>query len=155
MEKRVFTFNYVLRGDGGAILDQSSGDPLAFLEGAGQIIPALEAKLILLSPGDKATIKLAAVEAYGETDKNLVVEVPRSELSHIEITEGAVLQMQMGEQTSIVQVRNVTAETVTLDGNHPLSGQNLEFDIEIVAVRNATSEELHHGHAHGPGGHAH
>jgi FKBP-type peptidyl-prolyl cis-trans isomerase SlyD len=155
MEKRVFTFNYVLRGDDGAILDQSSGDPLAFLEGAGQILPALEAKVIFMSPGDKTTIKLAADEAYGVTDKNLIVDVPRSELSHIEITEGAVLQMQMGEQTSIVQVKNVTAETVTLDGNHPLSGKDLEFDIEIVGVRNATAEELRHGHAHGPGGHAH
>jgi FKBP-type peptidyl-prolyl cis-trans isomerase SlyD len=155
MQKRVFSFNYTLKDTKGAVLDQSSDGPLVFLEGAGQIIPALEAKIIFMSPGDKTNVKLAAQDAYGLPDERLKMDVPKKELSHIEISIGSFLQLQLQDQLKVVQVTKITDDLVTLDGNHPLSGQDLEFDIEMVSVREASNDEIKHGHAHGPGGHHH
>jgi FKBP-type peptidyl-prolyl cis-trans isomerase SlyD len=155
MQKRVFSFNYTLKDTKGAVLDQSSDGPLAFLEGAGQIIPALEAKIIFMSPGDKANVKLAAQDAYGLPDEKLKMDVPKKELSHIEISVGSFLQLQLQDQLKVVQVTKITDDIVTLDGNHPLSGQDLEFDIEMISIREASNDEVKHGHAHGPGGHHH
>ncbi len=157
MSRRVFAFNYVLKGTDGAVIDASEANqPLPFLEGAGQIIPALEAEIKDLKEGDKKTVNINAAEAYGLPEEKMKMDVPKAELAHIpDLKIGSFLQLDLGEQTKVVRVTQMTDETVTLDGNHPLAGQDLIFNIEMVLVRDATLEELTHGHAHGLHGHAH
>lgn len=155
MQRRVISFNYTLKDTKGQILDQSSNGPLAFLEGAGQIIPALEDEISTLKVGDKKNVKLAAADAYGMPDAKMVMDVPAQELAHLKIEVGGFLQLQLTDQVKVVRVANITDKTVTLDGNHPLAGQDLVFDVEITGSRVASSEELAHGHAHGEGGHHH
>lgn len=157
MSRRVFAFNYVLKGPDGQILDASeSGQPLPFLEGAQQIIPALEEKIVTLSEGGKLNVKIAAADAYGMPEEKMKMDVEKHELAHLaDLQVGAYLQLDLGEQVQVVKVTNMTDTHVTLDGNHPLAGVDLEFDVELVLVRDATLEELTHGHAHGIHGHAH
>ncbi len=152
---RVIAFNYILKNQQGDILDQSEpNQPLPFLEGKQQIIPALERVISLLSEGDKKQISLTASEAYGEFRQDMIMEVPKEELAHIKMELGAHLQLQLEKQMQVVKVIKITDTHVTLDGNHPLAGVGLIFDIEIILVRQATEEELQHGHAHGLHGHA-
>jgi FKBP-type peptidyl-prolyl cis-trans isomerase SlyD len=154
-KRRVLTFNYTLKDSQGQILDQSTDGPLAFLEGAGQIIPALESSIVHMMIGQKKSVKLAAAEAYGMPQANLVMDVPQADLAHLKIEVGGFLQLELGDQLKVVRITEIKNEKVTLDGNHPLAGVDLEFDIEMMDSRDATSEEITHGHAHGPGGHHH
>ena len=149
--KRVLAFNYVLKGPDGTVLDASErGQPLPFLEGSGQIIPKLEEEIKALNEGDKKVVKIAAKDAYGEMRDNMLMEVPKEELAHLPQLElGAHLRLELGEGAHIVKVTKMTDTHVTLDGNHPLAGQDLEFDIEMVLVREATVDEVLHGHPHG------
>lgn len=156
---RVISFHYTLKNKEGEVLDSSSGgDALSYLEGSGQIIPGLEEQLALLSIGDKRTVQVEAARAYGNREADLVMEISREKLPK---TEGLSVGDQFagrgpdGEAGAIFTVISMTAETVTLDGNHPLAGVDLTFEVEITAMRNATKEELAHGHAHGPDGHHH
>lgn len=151
VKRRVFAFNYILKDDSGNILDASEeNQPLPFLEGAGQIIPALESVLLLLSEGDKKSVSLEASEAYGLQDPKMVMEVPRSDLSHLkELEVGSFLRLELGDRSQMVRVTHIGDEKVTLDGNHPLAGLALHFDVEMVLVREATDDEVTHGHAHG------
>lgn len=157
MKRRVFAINYILKGADGSILDASEeSQPLPFLEGAGQIIPALEAEIKDLTEGDKKTVKIKAANAYGLPEEKMIMDVPAEELKHIpDLKVGGYLKLDLGEQTKVVRITKVTSEKVTLDGNHPLAGQDLHFEIEMVTVREATEEELSHGHAHGIHGHSH
>lgn len=155
MNRRVLSFNYTLKNSQGEILDQSTDEPLAFLEGAQQIIPALEEAIKNLPIGGAKDVKLAAKDAYGELDPKMVMEVDKKELAHLQIEVGSFLQLQLQDRVKVVRVANITDEKVTLDGNHPLAGVDLEFHVEMVDSRPATKEELAHGHAHGPGGHHH
>lgn len=157
MKPRVFAIHYVLTGIDGSVLDSSDeNQPLPFLEGAGQIIPALEKQILHLKEGDKATVQLKAEDAYGLPQEKMVMDVPVKELAHIQgLQIGSFLKLDLGEQTQMVRVTNMSPETVTLDGNHPLAGQDLKFEIEMIMVREATEEEMHHGHAHGIHGHSH
>ncbi len=151
---RVIAFNYVLKNTEGQILDQSeTNQPLPFLEGKQQIIPALERVLSLMSEGDKKKISLTAAEAYGEFRPDMIMEVPKEELAHIKLELGAHLQLQLDKQMRVVKVTKMTDTHVTLDGNHPLAGVGLVFEVEIMLVRQATQEELQHGHVHGLHGH--
>lgn len=157
MKRRVFAIQYTLKSNTGDLIDASEKDqPLMFLEGAGQIIPALEAEIKDLTEGQKKNVKLKADEAYGMPEEKMKMDVPKNELAHIpDLNVGSYLKLDLGEQTKVVRVTKITDEAVTLDGNHPLAGQALEFDIEMILVREATSEELAHGHAHGLHGHSH
>ncbi len=147
---RIIAFNYVLKNTQGDVLDASeSNQPLPFLEGRQQIIPALEAILITLQEGDKKNIAIKAADAYGEFRKDMIMEVPKEELAHLQVAVGSHLQLQLGEGVRVVKVTNVSETHVTLDGNHPLSGVDLTFDIEIMLIRQATADEVVHGHAHG------
>ena len=148
---RVLAFNYVLKGPDGQILDASEqGQPLPFLEGAGQILPKLEEQIKDMKEGDKKVVKLSAADSYGEVRENMFMEVPKEELAHLPQLElGAHLRLELSGGAHIVRVSRITDTHVTLDGNHPLAGQPLEFDIEMVLVREATKEELQHGHPHG------
>lgn len=154
--KRVIAFNYTLKNAAGEVLDSSEpNQPMPFLEGRQQIIPALEEIILNMSEGDKKKITLNANEAYGDFRTDMIMEVPRQELAHLKLDLGAHLQLQLEKQTRIVKVTKITESHVTLDGNHPLAGVDLVFDIEVVLIREATADEILHGHAHGLHGHAH
>lgn len=155
--KRVLAFNYVLKGTDGSVLDASEANqPLAFLEGVGHILPKLEEQIKDMSEGDKKTVKLQAKDAYGLHDPKMTMDVPRAELGHLDgLQVGSYLQLQLAHGVQVVRVAKMTDESVTLDGNHPLADQDLEFAIEMVLVREATADEILHGHAHGLHGHSH
>ena len=151
----VVTFNYTLKDDAGEVIDSSSpGEPLAYLHGHGNLVPGLERELEGKNTGEKLTVKVAPADGYGELSKDLIQKVPRRSLKGIaKITVGMRLHAQTDQGTRAVTVKAVTGDMVTIDGNHPLAGKNLNFDIDLVDVRDATEEELAHGHVHGPGGH--
>jgi FKBP-type peptidyl-prolyl cis-trans isomerase SlyD len=128
---------------------------MPFLEGRQQIIPALEAVISLMSEGDKRQVSLKANEAYGDFRQDMLMEVPKEELAHLKIELGAHLQLQLEKQVRVVKVSKISDSHVTLDGNHPLAGVDLVFDIEIMLIRQATEDEVRHGHAHGLHGQAH
>ncbi len=153
----IVTIHYTLRDDAGTIIDSStSGEPLAYLHGHGNLVPGLERELAGKNAGDKLSVKLAAADGYGEYDKQLVQRVPLRSLRGIsDLKVGMRLQAQTQQGPRAVMVTHIAGDMVTLDGNHPLAGKNLSFEIEIAAVRAATQEELSHGHVHGPGGHHH
>jgi FKBP-type peptidyl-prolyl cis-trans isomerase SlyD len=153
----VVTIHYTLKDDAGAVLDHSEpGEPLAYLHGHGNIIPGLEKELTGKDTGDALTVTVAPAEGYGEYDDALVESVPRRALRGIkDIKAGMRLHAQTAEGPRAVTVTKVMGDMVTLDGNHPLAGKSLHFDVRIEAVRPATEEELAHGHVHGPDGHDH
>ncbi|MCB0367418.1 MAG: peptidylprolyl isomerase [Bdellovibrionaceae bacterium] len=148
---------YTLTDDNGKVLDSSQGrGPLAYLHGARNIIPGLESELEGKTIGDALKVTVAPAQAYGERNDKLINEVPRTELAQIpDLQVGIQLQAQSPQGVQIFTVTAVGDDTVTLDGNHPLAGMTLHFDVQIVHVRKATEEELAHGHVHGPGGHQH
>ena len=153
----VVSIHYTLKDDAGEVLDSSaSGEPLTYLHGHGNLIPGLERQLQGKSTGDKLQVDVPAAEGYGDYDDKLVQKVPRRTLRGIATVEvGMQLRAQTQRGVRTLTVTRVAGDLVTLDGNHPLAGKNLHFDVEITAVRAATEEELAHGHVHGPGGHHH
>ena len=156
MSKSVVTFHYTLRNKEGQLLDSSTGgQPIAFLEGGGQIIDGLEEALIGVAAGTKKKVEVAAARAYGERDASLVRKVKRNQLPVDELKLGDMFQTGNDHHAPVVTVTAIQGEEVTLDANHPLAGVDLVFDTEVVSVRQATPEEISHGHAHGPGGHHH
>lgn len=154
---RVVSFHYTLRDPSGQVLDSSAGgEPIAYLEGAGQIIEGLDEQLRFASAGEKARITVPAKKAYGERDPAQLQRVKRELLPvEGEIKVGDQFQTDSDRHAPVVTVAAVEGDEVLLDANHPLAGVDLTFDVEIMAVREATASELDHGHAHGPGGHAH
>lgn len=153
----VVYFNYTLKDDEGNVLDQSQGQPLAYLHGYGNIIPGLEKQLLDKKVGDKFTTSIAPEEAYGEYSDEYVQEVPKTNFQGVDNIEAG---MQFQSQTDdghvmLVTVRDVQDDIVIVDANHPLAGKTLHFDVEVVEIREATAEELAHGHVHGAGGHHH
>ncbi|WP_410472551.1 peptidylprolyl isomerase [Faucicola mancuniensis] len=153
----VVYFNYTLKDDEGNVLDQSQGQPLAYLHGYGNIIPGLEKQLLDKKVGDKFTTSIAPEEAYGEYSDEYVQEVPKANFQGVDNIEAG---MQFQSQTDdghvmLVTVRDVQDDIVIVDANHPLAGKTLHFDVEVVEIREATAEELAHGHVHGAGGHHH
>ena len=152
-DNEVVTFHYTLKGDSDEVIDSSAGgEPLAYLHGHGNIVPGLERELAGKSVGDRLQVRVPAAQGYGEYDRALVQKVPRRALKGIASLRVG-LRLQAGDQP--VTVTHIAGDMVTLDGNHPLAGQNLNFDVEITAVRPATEAELAHGHVHGDGGHHH
>lgn len=153
----VVSIHYTLTNDKGETLDSSAGgEPLAYLHGNGNLIPGLENALTGKQAGDKLTVKVAPADGYGEYDKELVQRVPRRSFRGIsDVRVGMQFQVQAGGGARTVTVTHIVGDMVTVDGNHALAGQSLNFDIEIVEVRAPTEEELAHGHVHGPGGHHH
>ncbi|MEB3767800.1 peptidylprolyl isomerase [Acinetobacter sp. MD2] len=150
------SFHYTLTNAEGETLDQSQGEPLAYLHGAGNIIPGLEKALEGKTVGDKFKVTIPAAEGYGEYNPDLVQEVPAKMFQGVEnIEAGMQFQAQTDDGVQIVTVKAVEGENVIVDANFPLAGQDLTFDVEIVDVREASEEELDHGHVHGAGGHHH
>jgi FKBP-type peptidyl-prolyl cis-trans isomerase SlyD len=154
---KVVTIDYTLRDDAGNIIDQSDGGEFAYLHGAHNIIPGLEKALTGRSPGDELTVSIAPEEGYGVRDESRVDVVPRSAFPRDTVIEvGMQFQAQGPQgQAFLITVSEVEGDDITVDGNHPLAGVGLSFEVTVVDVRDATAEELRHGHVHGPGGHAH
>ncbi|MDE1919961.1 MAG: peptidylprolyl isomerase [Candidatus Omnitrophica bacterium] len=153
MESQVISFDYVLTAKAGEVVDASAkGKPLIFISGQGQIIPGLETILLAMQPLEKKTVTIAAKDAYGLYDAGLVYKVDRSRLPNREIKVGDMFEVGRAQDFSPVTITAINGDEITLDGNHPLAGQDLTFAVEIVAKRPATPEELAHGHVHGAGG---
>ena len=152
----VVTLHYTLKDDTGTVIDRSEAEPLAYLHGHGNLVPGLERELTGKSAGERLSVRVNPGDGYGEHDEHLVQTVPRRALQGIsELRPGMRLHAQTEDGPRAVVVTRMVGDLVTLDGNHPLAGKHLNFDIEITDVRAATAEELSHGHVHGPGGHHH
>jgi FKBP-type peptidyl-prolyl cis-trans isomerase SlyD len=156
-DQRVVLMHYTLTDSKGEVLDSSQGnEPLAYLHGSGNIIPGLEKALLGKQAGDKLAVKLAPAEGYGERNDALIQQVPRRAFQGVkDIQPGMSFEAQGPQGPMRVTVTRVVGDMVTVDGNHPLAGEELNFDVEITEVRAATAEEMQHGHVHGAGGHHH
>jgi len=158
-ENKVVLIHYTLKDNSGEVLDSSEGkEPLAFIQGIGNIIPGLEEELETKVVGDKISAVIAPEKGYGVRDEANIHVVPLSGFQadgEEKLVEGMQVRVETNEGVSIADVAKIEGEEVTLDLNHPLAGETLHFDIEVVDIRDATKDELDHGHAHGPGGHHH
>ena len=151
--KKAVTFHYSLRDDEGNILDSSDGsDPLTYLHGEGNIVPGLEKALEGKQPGDEVKATVSPEEGYGMRDDDNIRNVPRRKLQG-KIEAGMMVRIQTDQGPMSALVTAVKGDYVTIDANHPLAGMTLHFEVKITDVRDATAEELEHGHVHVPGGH--
>ncbi|MFO7581038.1 peptidylprolyl isomerase [Guyparkeria sp.] len=153
----VVSIDYTLKNDAGEVMDSSEQTgPLAYLHGHQNIIPGLEKALNDKSVGDSFTVSIEPAEAYGERNEEMIQTVPRSMFQGVdEIEPGMRFQAQTEGGVTVVTVKEVNGDEITLDGNHELAGETLHFDVEVKDVRAASEEEIEHGHVHGPGGHEH
>jgi FKBP-type peptidyl-prolyl cis-trans isomerase SlyD len=155
--RKVVTLNYTLTDNDGNVIDQSQDSSFAYLHGANNIIPGLENALAGKSAGDSLSVSIEPAQGYGERDPSKTQAVPRNMFpadTDIEVGMQFHAQGPNGEMV-VVTVVAAEADTVTVDGNHPLAGIQLNFAVEVMDVRDASAEELDHGHVHGPGGHDH
>ncbi len=153
---KVALIEYTLTNADGEVMDASDGNPLAYLQGHGNLIPGLEAQLEGKTTGDKFTTTIAAADAYGERVDTLVQTVPSDMFQGVDNLEvGMRFEAQSEQGMHSVEITAVEGDQVTVDGNHPMAGLELTFEVEVKEVRDATPEEMEHGHAHGAGGHQH
>lgn len=152
---KVGTVNYTLKDKDGEIIDETQDGSFAYLHGASNIIPGLENELEGKETGYKNSIIVEPKDAYGERNLEQIQRVPLSMFpDDVEISEGMQFEAQSDDGTPVVvTVTAIDAGEVIVDGNHPLAGIQLYFDIEVLGVRDASKEELEHGRAHGLGGH--
>ena len=149
----VVSFHYTLTDNEGQVLDSSNGnDAFAYIQGVGMIVPGLEQQMEGKAKGDKFKAQVPAASGYGEVNSELLQRVGLDRFGGQKVEVG--MQFQAGDH-HVVTVREVTDSDVLIDANHPLAGVDLTFDVEITDVREATADELSHGHVHGPGGHHH
>ncbi len=151
----IVTLNYTLTDDENETLDTSVGsEPLVYLHGAQNIIPGLEEVLEGKKMGDKFKVSIPAEKAYGEHMEEMIQNIPKNQFPPgQDMQPGMKFQANSPQGPIVLTVVEVCDTDVMVDGNHPLAGENLNFDVEVAEVRAATEEELNHGHAHGPGGH--
>jgi len=156
-DKKVVSIHYTLTGDDGTVLDSSDGrDPLAYIHGMGNIIPGLESRLLGRSAGDTFKATIDPADGYGEFDAAQIIQVSRSQFEGVkDLSVGMQFTASGPDGHQMVTITKIENDVVTVDGNHPLAGQTLHFDVKVVGVRNATPDEMSHGHVHGPGGHHH
>lgn len=142
--------DYTLTDAEGTVIDSSEGrDPLQYLHGAGNIIPGLENALEGKPTGEKVNAVIPPEEGYGEWDENKVFELAKDQFSGVdEIEPGMQFQAQIQDSPTILTVRSIEGDQVTVDANHPLAGATLHFDVEVKDVREASEEEISHGHVH-------
>jgi FKBP-type peptidyl-prolyl cis-trans isomerase SlyD len=153
----VASFHYDLAdGAGNRIESSRSGQPLAVLHGAGNVIPGVEAALAGREAGERFSVTVPPEQGYGERREGLVQRVPKKYFrdgQRLRPGDTTVLSTRDGQR--VVTVAKVGQSVIDVDLNHPMAGRTLVFDIEVVSVREATPEEIDHGHAHEPGGHHH
>jgi FKBP-type peptidyl-prolyl cis-trans isomerase SlyD len=154
---KVVLIHYTLKDDNGAVLDSSAGgEPLAYIQGHGNLVPGLEKALEGKADGNTLAVTVAPADGYGIREPDLVQRVPKRSLQGAgEVKKGMQFQARTDDGIRVFTVTAVAGDMITLDGNHPLADQTLHFDVEVVSVREATAEELEHGHVHGAGGHHH
>jgi FKBP-type peptidyl-prolyl cis-trans isomerase SlyD len=155
---KVVSIHYTLADDEGSVLDSSAGrEPLAYLHGAGNIVPGLERELTGKRVGDALKVRVPPEEGYGLHDPRGVRRAPRSAFppdAHIEAGMEFSVEVEDGRVVP-VWIAAVEPDAITVDFNHPLAGVALNFDVTVTAIRDATAEEIAHGHPHGPGGRIH
>ena len=156
-DKMVVTIDYTLKDENGTVLDNSTEGKFAYMHGANNIIPGLENALAGKSAGDEVDVSVNPAEGYGERNDSMIQAVPRDMFdSEQEIQVGMQFHAESPEgEMIVVTVTEVEGDDVTVDGNHPLAGVNLNFDVKIIDIREASEEEVEHGHVHGPGDHHH
>lgn len=153
----VALIDYTLTNDNGDVIDSSAGgEPLAYLHGHHNIIPGLEKALLGKAVGDSLKVSIEPAEGYGEFNPELMEVVPRHLFAGVDdIQAGMQFQAQTAQGMQVIMVAAVEGDNITVNGNHPLAGQTLHFDVTVKEVRAASEEELAHGHVHGIGGHHH
>lgn len=151
----VVKMNYTLTDATGNVLDASQDEPMEYLQGHHNIIPGLESALSGLKPGDRKQVTVQPDEGYGNHNPELIFSLPQEQFGGEAPQPGMVVQLQSPEGAMMATIIKIENKEITLDANHPLAGQVLNFDVEIVGVRAASAEELTHGHPHGPDGHHH
>lgn len=151
-DNKVVSLHYTLTSDEGEVLDSSQGgEPLQFIQGQGQIIPGLEKELYDMEVGEEKQVTVPPAEGYGQHQPDQVQTLPRDAFpDDMELEEGTPVQMRDSNTGQVYQavITGVRPDSVQVDFNHPLAGENLNFDVQIAGVRDATDEELAHGHAH-------
>lgn len=149
----VVTVHYTLTDDAGYVVDRSAeGTPLSYLHGHGNIIPGLEKELDGKETGHKSKLSIPASEAYGEKNPDLIFDAPREQFPpDMKFEVGTKVYADGPNGPVTLTVVKLTEKGAVLDANHPLAGQTLKFDIELIDVRAASDEELNHGHSHAPG----
>jgi len=156
-ENSVVTVKYTLTDDAGKVLDSSDGSkPMVYLHGAGTIVPGLEKALVGKGAGESLKVRVEPSDAYGELIPDGIKTIERSAFEGVDVVEvGMAFDAEAPDGTEQhIVVTKVEDDTVTIDINHPLAGVTLNFDIQILSVREATKEELDHGHSH-EDGHSH
>jgi FKBP-type peptidyl-prolyl cis-trans isomerase SlyD len=153
----VVSIDYTLKNDAGEVMDSSEQTgPMAYLHGHQNIIPGLEKALDDKAVGDTLSVSIEPADAYGERNAEMIQTVPRSMFQGVdEIEPGMRFQAQTEGGVTVVTIKEVNGDEITLDGNHELAGETLHFNVEIKDVRPASEEEIEHGHVHGPDGHEH
>jgi FKBP-type peptidyl-prolyl cis-trans isomerase SlyD len=156
-KNKVVSIDYTLTNAKGEVLDKSSkGQPLQYIQGQGHLIPGLEKVLEGKAAGDAVKAEIAAKDAYGDRDEELMQIIPKDSFAEIpDLRVGMELEAEGDDGVRVITVVGIEDDRVVVDGNHPLAGMDLSFDVKIVGVRDATEDELGHGHVHGPGGHHH
>lgn len=156
---KVVSIDYTLTDNQGQVIDTSNGrPPLEYLQGHNNIIPGLEQALEGKNAGDEVQVSLTPEQGYGQRDQKLVQVVPRNMFRGVEQLQPGMQFQAKGQgagQGAVVTVTSIEGDNVTIDANHPLAGETLNFDVKVVDVRDASAEELQHGHVHGAGGHHH
>jgi FKBP-type peptidyl-prolyl cis-trans isomerase SlyD len=151
---KVVSLDYDLSVDGQKVDSSEGRGPMAYLHGTGNIVPGLEQALEGKSAGDQLNVTVPPEQGFGARNEALVGSVPRAAFQGVpNIEKGMRFQTQQGQNVHTVMVVDVQGDAVKVDANHPLAGKNLDFNVTVRDVRDATPEELAHGHAHGPGGH--
>jgi len=153
-KEKAVTVEYTLKDADGQVLDTSEGRaPLTYLHGVGALVPGLEKALEGKGEGDAIDVTLTPDEGYGSRDESLIRNVPVRKLREPEPAVGQRVPANIDGSPRLVLVMALRGDYATVDANHPLAGKTLHFAVKVVGVREATGEELAHGHVHGPGGH--
>jgi FKBP-type peptidyl-prolyl cis-trans isomerase SlyD len=154
--KTVVSIEYTLKKEDGEVLDSSDGrPPLDYLHGVGNIVPGLEKALDGKAAGDSVDVKLAPADGYGHRDESLVRNLPLRKIADKKPQVGRRYRAQLDDGQAVVLVTGLKGDYATVDANHPLAGMTLHFQVKVVAVREATSDEIKHGHVHSPDDHHH
>jgi FKBP-type peptidyl-prolyl cis-trans isomerase SlyD len=153
----VATLHYTLKDNDGEVIDQSEDGSFVYLHGAMNIIPGLETALTGKAAGDSLSVKVGPEDGYGVHDENRIQEVPKDMFENAsDIQLGMQFHAQgPNDDTVMVTISEIKDDTVVIDGNHPLAGKELNFDVKVIDVRSASEEEVTHGHVHGEHGHQH
>jgi len=152
-DKKVVSIHYTLTNGGGEVIDSSrDAEPMVYLHGAQNIIPGLEAALAGKVVGDELAVSIEAADAYGEYNEEMTQVVPRDMFEGVdELEAGMEFQAETAQGVQVIRIAAVDGDQITIDGNHPLAGEKLHFEVNVTEVREATEDELTHGHVHGAG----